>query len=76
VHYSSAAVALVAALTFPLTALGETRSAIAVVPGADEIAPADGAPKCNATWCQSIKRYKNTGLVGVTEYDPTPPANT
>jgi hypothetical protein len=71
VHYSGAAVALAAAMTFSLTAtaIGQTRRATAVFQEpAGEIVEA-GAPPCTATFCKTLsKRYKNKSLLGITEF--------
>ncbi len=74
-HYLRAAVALVAAMTFSMTALGERRTAIAVFTGpSGGVAPPDGAPPCVSTFCTSIPtRYKNTFIIGITEYETTYP---
>jgi hypothetical protein len=76
-RYSGAAVALVAAMMFSLTALGKTGTAnttfhVIKKPGRDN-APAspplaNTAPPCNATVCDQIKRYTDTAIIEATEY--------
>jgi hypothetical protein len=80
------ATALLVSVAFCQTALGQTRPAIHVItvwseglvrgegsaPGVG-LAPLDGAPPCTAAFCKSIPRYKNQGIVAITEYDTTPP---
>jgi hypothetical protein len=77
VHYSGAAVAVAATMTFSLTAFGQTRRATAVFhEPAGEIVEA-GAPPCTATFCKTIgKRYKNKGLLGITEFETNYPTCT
>jgi hypothetical protein len=84
-HYSRLAVVLLAVMTFSLDAFGQTRSAIGIFrpPSLSAMArltvPAS-TPPCPGSfppyYCQSIPRYKNTGLFGITEYQMQVDANT
>jgi hypothetical protein len=57
-----------------LPAQSETRTSVAVVPVASTLAdPLAGAPPCTATFCKSIVRYQNKGLIAVTEYNTAYP---
>lgn len=75
--YLRAAVALIAAMTFSLSAFGQTGMAIVEIP--ESAVPLAGMPVCTATFCKSIpKRYENTRILGITEYNynlppPGPP---
>ena len=75
-RYLRAAVALVAAMMFSSTALGEKRTAIAVIPDPAGRMTLDGAPPCTATFCASKPRYKNKGLLGITEFETNFPTCT
>ena len=77
-HYVRAAVVLLAAMTFSLTALGQTRSAIFIfTPPSSAVVPFAGLPPCPgsypAYYCTPtpIVRYTNTALFGTTEYTET-----
>jgi len=77
-HYVRAVVVLLAAMTFSLTALGQTRSAIFIfTPPSSAVVPFAGLPPCPgsypAYYCTPtpIVRYTNTALFGTTEYTET-----
>lgn len=65
-RYSGACMVLAAVVTFPVTALAQTGVATYVftVPGVSASPTVSLAPNYSV----SIPRYKNTGLVGITEY--------
>lgn len=71
-QHSSAAVAFVVALMLAPNAFAQTGTAIAVLPRSIDVALA-GEPPCSASFCKSIVRYQNKGLIGITEYDTAPP---
>jgi hypothetical protein len=79
-YYVRAAVVLLAALTFSVGAFGQTRSVVHIIRPSLSMFEPFGAPTCPGSfppyWCQSIPRYKNTNLFGVTEYKWQVDANT
>jgi hypothetical protein len=74
-RYSCAAVALMAAMVFSLTALGKTgtaKTSFHVIKKPTGGIPLDGAPPCSATVCDQIKRYTDTSIIEATEYLSSP----
>ena len=76
-RYSGACILLAAVVTFPLTALAQTTTAIHVFVERGAVAPPSGAPpSCTATYCTSISRYTNTAIYGITEFQTNYPTCT